>query len=252
MFIKRNARMLCHARLLGGLVLAGALPLGCARLATPLPAADVGTAVIMYDPGRQVQYKATAIDSMDLTLKSRTSGQVYTKQFAPPTIVNGIFTFKASGLPLGTYDATLSANVGTKNVTAQSATASFLITANSQTPVTFSNLKLAASPVGSWQITVTPDFTALSGGGWKATNFEYRLAKVDGTVTASQSFTVSKTTSDARTWANVIAFPAGKLSTTSILVTATSGATTKKATASVTATMSENQTAVSSITVQFK
>ncbi|HEY9854445.1 MAG TPA: hypothetical protein V6D05_01820 [Stenomitos sp.] len=249
MFIKRNARMLCHARLLGGLVLAGALPLGCARLATPLPAADVGTALIMYDPGRQVQYKATAIDSMDLTLRSRTSGQVYTKHFAPPTIVNGIFTFKASGLPLATYDATLSANVGVKNVTAQSATATFLITANSQTPVTFSSLKLAASPVGSWKINVTADISKLNGSGWGVTSYQYTLLKTDGSATTSIPFS-STATSDIRTWSNVLAFPAGT-STTSILVTAVKGGTTKTATASVTASMGENQLVTSPVTVKF-
>lgn len=195
-----------------GLVVAGCAAPGIA---------ERGSAHVVLSPTRNVQYVSADIRALRVTITHQASGQAYVKTFpgsalgAPPS--GSPLGFVAENLLPGNYQAKVEAFLDpAATLSAGSAsTTPFVITAFETTPVSLAPLKLAATPVGDWQLNIGVSLH----GGYTVSGYSSELSTPLGSTVGGPSGS-SLPASSAFTWGNAPAFPTG-LSTTSITVTAT-------------------------------
>ncbi|MBU6428022.1 MAG: hypothetical protein KGR26_03345, partial [Cyanobacteria bacterium REEB65] len=155
---------------------------------------------------RSLQYLASDVAAVTLTLVDQDDGTTYSHDYIPPNIQTssggGDFTFDVSNLPTGTYAATVSAymDAAMSTLGGTSVTSTFAIASGNTTAVAFPALDLAATPLGAW--TVTTHVTIVSRG-YSVSQYTYQLTE---TTNDSTSESVSSTaTTASHSWGNVLA-----------------------------------------------
>ena len=222
--------------LLVGLGVAACQPLWAQE--PPVPATGGLLVNVARGRGRTVQYVASQVAAIRLSLVDAANGSTVTYDDLSPTLrttknnKNTTYSFAIQNLPAATYSLTLTAFADTAQTQAIGSTTSapFSVVAGSTVSLSVPNLDLAPTPVGGW--IVTAQVLALPSGA-TVRSYSYTLDGIDGTVT-----TKSVKTSQSRqthTWSNVLAYPAG-VSTVSVTVTA--GSRHRQATATAFATAS--------------
>jgi|GEM_PF-6850552 len=223
---------------------------------TPPPAQTVspGTVHVRLESSRQVQYRASQVKILTLSLTNQATQQRYEKDFPASRLgssANGAtLSFGAQHLPAGAYVAQAIAYLDTaKTLPGGTSTSSpFSVSGNAVTPVMLPALQLAATPTAQWTVTIA---TSNLTGGFKVSQYDFALKETDPTrpvVTHTAMISNSTQSSQSVTWKNVLAYPAG-VSTTSVTVTATRNNGERRiATASVAVSL-EGGTVITSPTV---
>lgn len=206
------SRRTMAASCLLGLVVAGCAAPGVTR---------TGSAHVVLPATRNIQYVSANIQALRVTITHQASRQDYVKTFPGSALVaspsGSQLGFVAENLMPGSYQAKVEAFLDqAATLSAGSAsTTPFVVTAFQTTPVTLPHLKLAATPIGDWQLKIG---VALHGG-FMLSGYSSELSTPAGSTVEGPSGPSLPATSTF-TWGNVPIFSTD-LSTTSITITAT-------------------------------
>lgn len=238
-----------------GLPLCGCLALACSAV-QPIEATSVsaGGLVVSAASARRVEYLATQISAIRLTVQNTVTGQVLVYDDLAPTLISqksgASYSFAVANLPAATYTVELTAfaDAAETDAIGTSLSSPFTITPSATATVTVPNLTLDPTPTGAWTVTCQVQ-SALSG--LQITGYSFGLVEIDGTST--QKSVHSSSTPQTHTWSNVLAYPTG-VSTVSVTVNAkdkSTGQHSMTATAIGTASILSGATASTTLTVTF-
>ena len=217
----------------------GSLLTGCTSAAT---APVMGYVRLGLTASRQIQYVASQIQSMQVTLTSVTTCTTYVQNLNAQDLTGGRFSFQAMDLPVGTYTARLDVYLDSAQTLlgGTSTSSTFTVNSGETTAVTFPSLILAPTPVGSWTIASNIHL----GKGYHIENYQYALTETDGTIVthASRNGTAA--------WSNIVCFPVG-ISTTSVTVEAKKGLDTFRKTAIATVSVQAGKIVTSSVNLSL-
>lgn len=207
---------MARGRQLAAIGLAGLVTAGCA-----LPGVGgTGSAQVVLTAPRQIQYVAAEVRALRVTLTHQASGQSHVKSFPGTALLPGPsgsrLGFVADNLPPGGYLARVEAFLDDAEtlLVGSASSAPFAVAAFTSTPITLPSLKLMATPIGDWRMSVGLNLKA----GYKVVAFVTELASPAGSAVPGPAGT-SLASGYAFTWGNVAAFPGG-VSTSSITLTA--------------------------------